>query len=295
MKPPPFEYVVPGSLEEALQAARQAGEDGKFLAGGQSLVPAMNFRIAQPAVLIDLNRLPGLDEVRRDGEGLHLGAMTRQRRLELDPDVAAAAPLLSEAMPFIAHPQIRNRGTLGGSLAHADPASELPVIAIALDARLRARSTDGERWIPAAEFFQGMFTTALAPVEMLVEVAIPPQAERTGACFLEFSRRRGDYALMGLAAVVRLDPDGTCRDARLVYLNAGDGPTQAPQAAAMLIGRRIDSAAADSAAAHAAESEIAPSGNLHASPAFQRHLARVLGRRSIETAARRASAPSGGR
>jgi len=288
MKPPPFDYIVPGTLEEALHAARQGGSEAKYLAGGQSLVPAMNFRIAQPGLLIDLNRIPGLDEVRREADGLHLGAMTRQRTLEHDPRVAEAAPLLAEAVPLIAHPQIRNRGTIGGSLAHADPAAELPVLAVALGARLRARSTDGERWIAASEFFQGMFTTALAPEEMLVEIVIPPRAERTGTCFLEFSRRRGDYALMGLAAVIGLDPTGACLEARLVYLNAGDGPVAAPQAAAMLVGRRIDTAAAEAAAAHAAEKELAPSGNLHASPAFQRHLARVLGRRAILTAAQRA-------
>jgi carbon-monoxide dehydrogenase medium subunit len=288
MKPPAFDYIVPGSLEEALQAARQGGSDAKFLAGGQSLVPAMNFRIAQPAILIDLNRLSGLDDVRLEPEGLHLGAMTRQRTLELDSRVAEAAPLLAEAAPFIAHPQIRNRGTVGGSLVHADPAAELPVLAVALGARLHARSIDGERWIGVDEFFQGMFTTALAEDEMLVEIVLPPRAERTGFSFLEFSRRRGDYALMGLAASVRLDPGGVCREARLVYLNAGEGPMVATEAAGMLAGRQVDEAAADAAAAFAAEKEISPSGNLHASPSFQRHLARVLGRRAILTAAQRA-------
>jgi carbon-monoxide dehydrogenase medium subunit len=288
MKPPPFDYIVPGTLEEALDAARQGGSEAKYLAGGQSLVPAMNFRIAQPSLLIDLNRIPDLDHIRREADGLHLGAMTRQRTLEFDPQVAEAAPLLAEAVPFIAHPQIRNRGTIGGSLVHADPAAELPVLAVALGARLRARSTDGERWIAADEFFQGMFTTALAPEEMLVEIVVPPQEADWGSCFLEFSRRRGDYALMGLAAVVRLDTAGVCQAARLVYLNAGDGPLAAPQASAMLVGARIDPKTADAAAVFAAEKELAPSGNLHASPAFQRHLARVLGRRAILTAAERA-------
>jgi carbon-monoxide dehydrogenase medium subunit len=163
------------------------------------------------------------------------------------------------------------------------------VIAVALEARLRAQSSDGERWIPAADFFQGMFTTALAPEELLVEVVLPPRQERSGYCFLEFSRRRGDYALMGLAAIIGLEVDGTCRAARLVYLNAGDGPVLASQASEMLVGSRIDPAAADAAASHAAEKEIDPTGNLHASPAFQRHLARVLARRAILTAAQRAA------
>jgi carbon-monoxide dehydrogenase medium subunit len=289
MKPPPFDYIAPETLAEALEAARQAGSDAKFLAGGQSLVPAMNFRITQPALLIDLNRIPDLDYIRRDdGAGLRLGAMTRQRRLELDPLVAAEAPLLAEAVPFIAHPQIRNRGTLGGSLAHADPASELPVIALALDARLRVVSTEGERWVEAKDFFHGMFTTALAPEEMLVEVLLPPMPKRSGSAFLEFSRRHGDYALMGVAAIVRLDEKGACAEARLVFLNAGDGPLPAPQAAGMLTGRKIDARTAEAAAAHAAEKEIEPLGNLHASPSFQRHLAKVLGRRAILAAAQRA-------
>jgi len=289
MKPPPFDYVAPQTLDEALETARQSGGEAKFLAGGQSLVPAMNFRLAQPSLLIDLNRIPDLAYIRQNGDGLHLGAMTRQRQLELDALVARHAPLLTEAMPFVAHPQIRNRGTLGGSLAHADPAAELPVVAVALEARLRARSTRGERWIEAGEFFQGMFSTALAPDELLVEVILPAPPPGTGTCFTEFSRRRGDYALMGVAAVVRLDPSGTCRDARLVFLNAGDGPTAAPRAAEMLVGRRIDEPAADRAALFAASEEIAPAGNLHATPDFQRHLARVLARRAILTAAQRAS------
>ncbi len=291
MKPPPFEYIAPDTQAEALEAARQAGSDAKFLAGGQSLVPAMNFRISQPALLIDLNRVPGLDYIRRDdGSGVHFGSMTRQRRLELDPIVAADVPLLAEAVPFIAHPQIRNRGTLGGSLAHADPASELPVIAVALDAQMRLASTTGDRWVAAKDFFQGMFTTALAPDEMLVEVVLPATPKRSGSAFLEFSRRRGDYALMGVAAILRLDEAGACSAARLVFLNAGDGPVEAPQAASMLSGRRIDTSIAESAAAHAAEKEIEPLGNLHATPSYQRHLARVLGRRAILLAAQRAAA-----
>ena len=289
MKPPPFDYLAPETLAEALEAARQAGSDAKFLAGGQSLVPAMNFRITQPALLIDLNRIPDLDYIRReDGTGLRLGAMARQRRLELDPLVVAEAPLLAEAVPFIAHPQIRNRGTLGGSLAHADPASELPVVALALDARLRVVSSVGERWIAAKDFFQGMFTTALAPEEMLVEVALPPMPQGAGFAFLEFSRRRGDYALMGVAAILRLDEAGACAEARLVFLNAGDGPLAAPEAASMLAGRKIDARSAEAAASHAAEKEIEPLGNLHATPTFQRHLAKVLGRRAILAAAQRA-------
>jgi CO/xanthine dehydrogenase FAD-binding subunit len=238
---------------------------------------------------VDVNGLGELYFVRlSEGGELRIGAMTRQRRVERDPLVARHAPLLREAMPFIAHPQIRNRGTLGGSLAHADPAAELPVIALALDARMRVQSTRGERWIAAAEFFLGLFTTALAPDEMLVEVALPPQPPRTGNAFVEFARRRGDYALMGVAALVTLDAAGSFRRARLVYLNAGEGPVEARQAAAQLEGQRPTPMVLAEAARFAAENEINPLGNVHASPAYQRHLANVLTRRALESAVERA-------
>lgn len=289
MKPAPFTYAAPATLDEALALKAQHGDDAKFLAGGQSLVPAMNFRLVAAAVLVDLNRLPDLDYIRvaEDG-GLRLGAMTRQRRLERDPLVKTHAPLMFEAMPEVAHPQIRNRGTLGGSLAHADPAGELPVIAVALDAQLRMQSVNGSRWVPAAEFFQGLFTTALRPDEMLVEVALPPQLPRTGTAFVEFARRRGDYALMGVAAVVTLDEDGRCEAAKLVYLNAGEGPISAPDAADELVGETALPEVIAEAATHAAEDEINPMGNVHATPAYQRHLARVLTRRALERAFDRA-------
>jgi aerobic carbon-monoxide dehydrogenase medium subunit len=289
MKPPPFEYLAPESLPEALAALKQHGSEAKLLAGGQSLVPAMNFRVAQPSMLIDINRISGLDGVRRESDGgLRLGALTRQRRLETDPEVREAAPLLAETVPFIAHPQIRNRGTLGGSLAHADPAAELPVIALALQARLHAVSADGDRWIEASDFFQGMFTTALAPEEMLTEVVFPGAANGYGYAFEEFARRRGDYALMGIATLLRLDGKGICRDARLVFLNAGEGPVLAAQAAGLLQGHPVTQENASDAARHAADKEIEPMGNLHATPAFQRHLARVLATRTILRAAGRA-------
>ncbi len=290
MKPAPFDYAAPATLAEALALKAQHGDEAKFLAGGQSLVPAMNFRLVQAALLVDLNRLSELDFVRvTDDGGLRLGAQTRQRRLEREALVRAHAPLLHEAMPEVAHPQIRNRGTLGGSLAHADPAGELPVIAVALAARLRVQSARGERWLPAAEFFQGLFTTALAPDEMLVEVALPPLPPRTGTAFVEFARRRGDYALMGVAAVVTLDDDGRCQAARLVYLNAGEGPVSAEEAAEELVGETAMPEVIGEAAAIAAEDEINPMGNVHATPAYQRHLARVLTRRALERAFDRAA------
>lgn len=289
MKPPPFEYVAPDSLEEAVSLASQHGAHAKFLAGGQSLIPAMNFRVVQPGLLIDLNRLQELRYVRQGEDGsLAIGAMTTQYELEIDALVPDRAPLLFEALPHIAHPQIRTRGTIGGSLVHADPAAEIPVIALACAARLKVRSLEGERWIEIGDFFQGMFVTDLAEGEMLTEVVFPPLPGGSGWSFMEVSRRRGDYAMMGVAALVGLSDDGLCSSARLVYLNAGDGPLESNEAAGSLLGRKPDITAYDEAAAIASEKEIDPFGNVHATVDFQRHLARVLTRRALEQAFARA-------
>lgn len=288
MKPAPFAYFRPDSLEACLDLLHEHGGEAKLLAGGQSLVPAMNFRLAQPGILIDLNRITSLDYVQpQEGGGLRIGAMTRQRRLEIDPAIAAAAPLLAETMPHIAHVQIRNRGTLGGSLAHADPAAELPVIAVALGARFRLRSWRGERWVGAADFFQGVLMTALVPEEVLVEVDLPPLAARTGWSFMEVAPRAGDYAMMGVAVVVTLGEQGEVSAARLVYLNAGDGPVDARKAAQVLVGRVPSEDVFEEAAAIASD-EIDPLGNVHATPQYQRHLARVLTRRALVLAVERA-------
>lgn len=292
MKPAPFEYLAPDSLDAALEALVHHGGDAKLLAGGQSLVPVMNFRLAQPAVLIDLNRISGLDQILpSEGPqpgGLRIGAMTRQRTLERDPRIAALAPLLHETMPFIAHPQIRNRGTLGGSLAHADPAAELPAVAVALDARFRLRNTSGERWVAARDFFAGLFTTLLEPDEILVEVEIPPSPPRTGWAFQEVARRHGDYAQVGLAARVTLDESGRCHEARLVYLSVGDGPVEAREAARLLAGSPLTDEAIAAAADKAARDEMEPMGDIHATSDFKRHLARVLTGRVLRQALGRA-------
>lgn len=291
MKPAPFEYLAPDSVEQALTALAEHGEQAKLLAGGQSLIPAMNFRVVQPTMLIDLNRLADLRYLRRQNGSLVIGAMTTQRQMEQDPAVAQTVPLLAQALPHIAHPQIRNRGTLGGSLVHADPAAELPVVAVAAQARVRARSLEGERWIPAESFFQGMFVTDLSPSEMLVEVEIPASPPRTGWSFLEASRRRGDYAMMGVAAMITLSESGDCTAARLVYLNAGDGPLQAAQAVEALVGQPPKEKTIQEAARIAAEQEIDPFGNVHASMDYQRHLAQVLTERALGQAIDRAQAP----
>ncbi len=288
MKPPPFKYVPAESTEHALEQMGEHGDMAKLLAGGQSLIPAMNFRVMQPSVLIDLNRIEDLQYLHASDDGLAIGAMTRQSAVERSEQVGRIVPLLAEAMPHIAHPQIRSRGTVGGSLAHADPAAELPVIAIATGARMKVTGSGGDRWVEARDFFQGMFFTALEPDEMLVEVFFPSQPGSAGWSFDEISRRRGDYAMMGVAVSVTLDDSGTCNEARLVYLNAGDGPVVAEKAAQILIGERPSETVFTAAANEAADNAIDPMGNVHTSIEFQRHLARVLTDRALQTAFERA-------
>lgn len=288
MKPAPFEYHAPETLEQALGLLYEYGDEAKLLAGGQSLVPAMNFRVVQPGALIDLNRVRELGFIREQGAALRIGAMTRERQLEFDPLVAKQTPLLAEAVPFIAHPQIRNRGTLGGSIVNADPAAELPVLMLALGARLKARNVSGERWIDAQDFFAGMFTTALAPHEILVEIELPYSPPRTGWSFMEVAPRAGDYASMGVAALVTLDEHDRCTQAKLVYLNAGDGPVDAQEAAALLAGETLNEQVIASAAELASRKEVTPFGNIHASIEYQRHLANVLTRKALKQAVKRA-------
>jgi carbon-monoxide dehydrogenase medium subunit len=249
----------------------------------------MNFRVVQPGVLIDLNRVEELKYIHEGDIALNIGAMTRERELEFDPVIAKRTPLVAEVMPHVAHPQIRNRGTLGGSLANADPAAELPVIMLALEARFKIRSISAERWVDAQNFFLGMFATDLAPDEMLVDIELPFLRPRTGWSFLEIAPRAGDYALMGLAALVRLDENGKCRQAKLVYLNAGDGPVEAKGAANLLEGEIPSADKIEDAADLASREEINPFGNVHASPDFQRHLAHVLTCRTLERAIERAN------
>ncbi|MGB0384628.1 MAG: FAD binding domain-containing protein [Ardenticatenaceae bacterium] len=284
MKPPIFDYYAPDTLEEALALLAEHGDEAKPLAGGQSLVPAMNFRLAQPAILVDINRLDTLFGIREGKEGgLHIGAMTRQRSVERSALVATHAPLVAETMPYIAHPQIRNRGTFGGSLAHADPASELPAIAIALDMKMRAQSIRGERWIPASDFFLGLFETDLEPDELLTDLFIPHLPARTGTAFDEVARRHGDYAMAGAAAVVTLAENGTIADSKLVFFSIDDAPLEATSAAALLQGEQPTTELIR-AAAEAIDDDIDPLGDIHASPAYRRHLAKVLARRTLARA-----------
>ena len=284
MKPPAFEYVAAESQEQALELKARYGDDARFLAGGQSLVPAMNYRLVQPAVLIDLNRVASLAGIgkAKDG-GVRIGAMTRHRSVERDAMLAREHPLLGAAMRNVAHPQVRNRGTLGGNLANADPASEMPAVLLALDAQVQARSSKGERWIRLDQFFKGIYSTALTEAEMLAEISVPPLPPNARTCFMEVARRRGDFAMMGVAVVIKVDDASICRFARIALCNAGPGPVLAKKAADMLIGHDVSDDTLK-AAADAAAQEIDPPGSLQASPAYQRHLAGVVTYRALNAA-----------
>ena len=284
MKPAPFKYVAATSLDQALSLKAQYGDDARFLAGGQSLIPAMNFRLARPAVLIDINGLTELAGVGRSKPGeIGIGALTRYRALERDGDFLKACPLFADALPHIAHPQIRNRGTVGGNLAHADPASELPAVATAMGARMRIKSLRGERELAAAKFFVGLLTTDIQPDEMLVEIALPAANPRSGASFMEIARRRGDFALAGVAAIVTQDDAGRCSDVRLALCGVGETPVDASAAASPLLGQACSDDAIDAVAANV-QKAITPFGNVHASPDYQRHIAGILTNRAIKAA-----------
>jgi carbon-monoxide dehydrogenase medium subunit len=287
MKPAPFRYFAASSLDHALSLKAEHGDEARFLAGGQSLIPAMNFRLARPAVLIDINglaELAGIDRI-RDNE-IRIGAVTRYRALERDGDFLKACPLFADALPQIAHPQIRNRGTIGGNLSHADPASELPAVALAMRARMRMKSARGEREVAASEFFVGLLTTAVETDEMLTEIILPVPAPGSGSCFMEIARRRGDFALAGVAGVITLDEERRCAAVRLALCGVGDTPVDASAAAASLVGQPCTDKAVDDVTA-AVRGMIAPSGNVHASAAYQRHVAGVLVGRALKTALRR--------
>jgi carbon-monoxide dehydrogenase medium subunit len=288
MKPAPFKYIAASSLAHALSLKAEYGDEARFLAGGQSLIPAMNFRLARPSVLIDINGLDGLAGIDRDREGeVRIGALTRYRELERARDFLNACPLFADALPHIAHPQIRNRGTIGGNLSHADPASELPAIALAMEAAMRIKSSTGERQVAASEFFVSLLSTDIQPDEMLVEIAFPAPKPRMGACFLEVARRRGDFALAGVAAVVTLDERQLCSKVRIALCGVGETAVDASHAGACLIGQPSNGEANEAVAASVREA-IAPSGNVHASPDYQRHIAGVLVMRAMAAAQQRA-------
>ena len=273
MKPAPFEYHRPASLAETFALLERYGDDGRILAGGQSLVPALNLRLATPRAVIDINRVPDLDGIRATPEGLVIGALVRQEAVERSPLVREHAPLIAAAIPHVGHTAIRARGTVGGSLALADPAAELPACLVALDATVRIAGRAGRREIAAADFFHGIYTTALGPGEIVTEVLLPRASAGWRWGFDELARRHGDFALAGLAAGLRVT--GGTTDGRLVFFGVGTGPVPARRAEAALAGRPVTSETL-SAAARALDGDLDPPGDIHGSPALRRHLARVL-------------------
>jgi CO/xanthine dehydrogenase FAD-binding subunit len=288
VKPPRFSYHDPSRLDEAFSLLAEHGDEGKVLAGGQSLVPLLNFRLAQPDHLIDINRIGSLASIcRRDGK-LHIGALTRQSTMETSPLVAENWPLLTDALGYVAHAQIRNRGTVGGSVAHADPAAELPVAFAVLDARFRVASARGERTIAPEDFFVTHLTTTIEPDEMLTEIEVPPVPDRTGHAFTEFARRHGDFALGGAAALITVDADGVCERAAVGLLAAAPTPVRATEAEQLLVGERIDESTAARAAERAAAG-VEPTGDIHGSAEYRKHLVEVMARRAITAAAERAA------
>ena len=291
MKPPPFEYVAPTSIDEAVAALAQGGTEAKLLAGGQSLVPLLNFRLARPALLVDLNRIAELAYLTERDGGIAIGAMTRQARVERDPALAHSQPLLREAIRWVGHAAIRSRGTIGGSLAHADPAAELPAVVVCLDAQLSVIGPRGRRSIPAADFFLGYLSTALEPDEILLEAWLPALAPCTGQAWLEFARRHGDFALAGVAVSLCLRGERV-ETARIVLTGVGGTPVRAREAETLLIGSSVLERV--SAAADAVRSAIDPDADIHASKEYRAHLAGVLTERAVRLAYERAlaSAPA---
>ncbi|MET9088634.1 xanthine dehydrogenase family protein subunit M [Streptomyces sp. NPDC004237] len=281
MIPPAFEYARPASVDEAVRALADAGEEAKVLAGGQSLLPLLRLRLAFPELVVDVGRIPELRGVREDGDALVIGALTTHHDVVRDPLVRRHAGLLAAATATVADPAVRHRGTLGGSLAHADPAGDLPAVALALDAELVAAGPGGRRTIPARDFFLDYLTTALAPDELLVEVRVPKR-DGWGFHYEKFQRVAQAWAIVGVAALVRRD-DGHIAEARIGLTNMGSTPLRATAAEEALAG--ADGPAAVARAAETAAEGTRPSQDLSGSPEYREHLARVLTRRAVLTAA----------
>jgi carbon-monoxide dehydrogenase medium subunit len=270
VKPPPFDYVAPTTLDEAVSALAEHGEDAKVLAGGQSLIPLLSLRLARPTALVDLNGVAELQGIRVNG-AVEIGATTRHRAVERSADVARAVPLLAAAVPYIGHTAIRTRGTVGGSLAHADPAAELPAVAIALDATFEARSTRGTRTITAEDLFAGYFTTTLEPDEILTRITFPTAETGTAVSVQEMARRHGDFAMV--AVLAQRSPAG---QHRIALVNVSDRPHRASAAE-----QAADAGVPDDEIVDLATRDLDPNDDLHATAAYRKHVAGVLLRRAL--------------
>jgi aerobic carbon-monoxide dehydrogenase medium subunit len=290
VKPAWFDYYAPRSLDDALRLLAEAGPAGRVLAGGQSLMPMLNCRLLNPDVLIDINRIEELNRLDVTEGFLTVGALVRHADLLHDPRVQNGWPLLFEATKQVAHPAIRNRGTVCGSVAHNDPAAEHPSVLVTLDGTVVIAGAAGRRELPAEQFFTGILSTALHPGEMVVALRYPRPPAGTGASFVEFARRLGDFAMAGAAATLTLR-DGVCERARLTIVGMGEGPFRARAAEAALAGRRLDADKCEQAFAEAAEevkAAVEPADDVHASAAYRRHLAGVMAKRALKAALARA-------
>ena len=288
MKPSKFQYFAPASLGEATDLLHEHGVDAKVLAGGQSLMPLLNMRLVRPQVVIDVNSVSELQYVSpASGGGFAVGALTRQRDLERSGLVSKTAPLLAAALPFIGHLPTRNRGTVGGSMVHADPAAELPAVAVTLGAKFVLARTQGQRTLPAAGFFLDYLTTALEPDELLTEVRWPALEGRWSWGIQEVCRREGDFALVGAAALLRLDDDDQCLDARVTMFGVGGVPVRMERAEQALAGSKVDSTAVSDAARLVSE-DLTPQSDVHASSQYRKEVAGVLARRTLLEALGRA-------
>jgi carbon-monoxide dehydrogenase medium subunit len=283
MKLPQFDYEAPRTVEEAVDLLAEHEDEASVLAGGQSLIPLLALRLAQPAVLIDINGIDELSGVSVTDGWVGIRAMTREYMAEESPTIAGSVPLLAAALPLIGHEAIRSRGTIGGSLAHADPAAELPAVAQALDAEFVVRGRSGERVVPAAEWFEGYLTTSRAPDELLTEVRFPAAGPGTGTSFQEVARRHGDFAIAGLAASLTLS-DGAIADARLAFAGISDVPVRAAGAEDLLVGERPSAELFDEAARRATDG-IDPPADLHGSSEYRKKIAAALVRRGLRAAA----------
>jgi carbon-monoxide dehydrogenase medium subunit len=290
MKPSAFEYRAVVSIEEAVDSLSEHGDDAKVLAGGQSLVPLLALRLARPEFVIDINGVTELTSV-SDDDGLRLGALVRHRTIERSSSVMGANPLLSTAASFVGHAAIRNRGTIGGSIAHGDPAAELPTVLIAMDGMVELTSRRGTRTVAATDFFQGFLSTALESDELLSAVRFPAWPPGAGWSFQEFSRRSGDFAVVGVAAVLRVGSNGLIDDARVALSGVAGTPLRARAAEELLLGAE-PSEDRWAEAGWAAAADLEPPSDLHGTSAYRRHLAGILVRRALEEAYRRAERPS---
>lgn len=287
MKPPTFDYFVPTKTEEAISLLSDYGGAAKILAGGQSLVPLLNFRLAHPQVLVDINRIEELSHISESEGGLSIGALTRQRALETSPLVKAKCPLLGFAVRFIGHVAIRNRGTFGGSLAHADPAAELPLVLVALGGSIRVRGAEGDRTLVPEEFFLSYLTTALQPTEILIEAWVPMLRKHTGWGFRELALEEGAFAIVAAAALMTLDEQGVCTDARVALGSVAPVPVRAIQAENLLRGEKPTERLLAEAARRVAD-VTKPTSDIHASADYRVAMAEVFARRALLDAYSRA-------